>query len=192
MAIAKTHMDGMTISNLNNPAQSNKNENSADSLIVGTRRKARELALRGLYALELSGNTFKTVVRQVVETDENDQVIKKFASEMMEKAFQEKEQLDQYVKNVAANWAFSRIAIMDKLVMRMAICEFLYFFDIPPKVSIDEAIELTKLYSTEKSSKFVNGILDAVLLQLRESNQLVKTGRGLQDTTIRKKPLKKE
>jgi N utilization substance protein B len=65
----------------------------------------------------------------------------------------------------------------------MAICEFLLFWDMPPKVSIDEAIELSKQFSTEQSGRFVNGILDAVLVELKKGNLLIKTGRGLRDET---------
>ncbi len=61
------------------------------------------------------------------------------------------------------NWDFERIAIIDRLIIRMAICEFLFFDDIPPKVSISEAIEIAKKFSTDDSSAFVNGILDAIL-----------------------------
>ena len=65
--------------------------------------------------------------------------------------------------------------------MRMAICEFLYFDDIPPKVSIDEAIEVSKKYSTEKSGHFINGILDGILAHLKKEHLLKKSGRGLNE-----------
>ena len=60
------------------------------------------------------------------------------------------------------NWELQRIAVIDKVILRLALAEILYFSDIPPEVSINEAIELAKKYSTEKSSKFINGILDAI------------------------------
>jgi N utilization substance protein B len=70
---------------------------------------------------------------------------------------------------------------LDKLILRLALCEFLHFPDIPPKVTIDEAIEIAKKYSTEKSGRFVNGILDAVLIDLRKEGRLHKKGRGLSE-----------
>jgi N utilization substance protein B len=73
-----------------------------------------------------------------------------------------KEQLDELIRSKVEKWEFSRIATIDKIVMRMATAELLYFPDIPPKVSINEAIEIAKKYSTDKSGKFVNGILDAI------------------------------
>ena len=61
----------------------------------------------------------------------------------------------------------------------MALCEFIYFEDIPPEVTMDEIIEISKLYSTDKSDHFINGILDALLKKLKSENQITKTGRGL-------------
>ena len=69
--------------------------------------------------------------------------------------------IDEHLKN----WEFSRIALLDKLIMRMAITEMLFINDVPPKVVISEAIEIAKEYSTAESSSFVNGILDAVYKQ---------------------------
>ena len=69
------------------------------------------------------------------------------------------------------------------LLLRMGICELLYFPDIPPKVTINELIEVAKSFSTEKSGKFINGVLDAILIDLRAKHLLVKTGRGLIEET---------
>jgi N utilization substance protein B len=71
------------------------------------------------------------------------------------------------------------MAFVDKIVLRMGVAELLYFPDIPPKVSINEAIDISKEYCTKNSGKFVNGILDSVLDELKRDNKLVKTGRGL-------------
>ena len=79
-----------------------------------------------------------------------------------------------------------RIALIDKILLRMAICEILYFPDIPPKVSINEAIEIAKEFSTAGSGKFINGILDAILSEEKTAGRLNKTGRGLVDSTISK------
>jgi N utilization substance protein B len=72
---------------------------------------------------------------------------------------------------------------VDRLTLRMAITEFLHFEDIPPKVTINEAIEVAKSYSTEQSGTFLNGILDAVLKTLKTEGRLRKSGRGLVDIT---------
>lgn len=78
-----------------------------------------------------------------------------------------------------------RIALIDKILLRMAICELLYFTDIPPKVSINEAIEIAKIYSTAGSGKFINGILDTILSE-EKLGSLNKTGRGLVDESVNK------
>ncbi len=90
---------------------------------------------------------------------------------------QYREQLDDLIRAKVEKWEFHRIAVVDKLILRMATAELLYFPDVPPKVSINEAIEIAKKYSTGKSSQFVNGILDAVYGDLN-SGRLVLNGSG--------------
>jgi len=81
-----------------------------------------------------------------------------------------KEVLDEHIRIKSENWEFSRIAILDRLILRIAICEFVYFEDIPAKVSISEAIEIAKKFSTKDSGAFVNGILDAILQDQTKMN----------------------
>ena len=133
-----------------------------------TRREARESALQALYALELSGNTLETVLDQLFDSALKESAVCIFTQEMICKTYDARDRLDKYIRRRSTNWDFSRIAVIDKIILRMAICEFLFFEDVPPKVSIDEAIELSKRYSTEKSSRFINGILDAVLAELEK------------------------
>ncbi|MCK4716695.1 MAG: transcription antitermination factor NusB [Candidatus Marinimicrobia bacterium] len=128
------------------------------------RRIAREVALQAIYAQELSEDNIKVVETSIIDNSEElSEELKLFAREIFESTTLHKNELDSYIKAKSENWDFDRIAIVDRLIIRMAICEFLYFEDIPPKVSISEAIEIAKKYSTDDSSAFVNGILDAVL-----------------------------
>lgn len=145
------------------------------------RRRGRELALYALYAFEMTNNPFEQIKKEVIESDETTEGIIAFAAELAQITMGHTKELDQLIKRWAHNWEFSRIAIIDKLILRMAICEFLYFEDIPPKVSIDEAIEIAKKYSTEQSGKFINGILDSVLNDLKSQGQIKKSGRGLNE-----------
>ena len=69
---------------------------------------------------------------------------------------------DDIIKNHLVNWEFDRVAQVDRVLLRMGICEIVHMDDIPPKVSISEMVEISKVYSTEESSGFINGILDAV------------------------------
>lgn len=144
-----------------------------------SRRVARELALRALYAHELSGNPVDDIVAEMIDSSREEERVKEFARSLFVKTAQNKEELDGFIVARTKNWDFDRIAIIDKLVMRLAICEFLHFEDIPPKVSIDEAIEIAKKYSTENSGQFINGILDGVLQDIKNANLLKKKGRGL-------------
>ncbi|MCG8608448.1 transcription antitermination factor NusB, partial [bacterium] len=93
-----------------------------------------------------------------------------FADKLVRLAVDNREACDELIIQKCHNWDFERIAIIDKLILRLAICELLYIEDIPPKVSIDEAIEVAKKYSTERSGQFINGILDSVLLDIENSN----------------------
>lgn len=146
---------------------------------MSSRRRGRELALHALYAIEMSQNPLEEVKQDVIDSENDGVAIKAFAEQLFINAITHNNELNDIIKRKAINWDFHRIAIIDKLILRLAICELLYFEDIPPKVTIDEAIEIAKKYSTSKSGQFVNGILDSVLLELRSENRLHKRGRGL-------------
>jgi len=143
------------------------------------RRRARELALQGLYAWEVSGNPLEVVLEKVSEKDKKDGEIVVFASDLLSKTVEHKEALDKDVDLVVENWEYERIALVDRLIIRMALCELLYFDEIPPKVTINEAIELAKEYSTAQSGRFVNGILDSLYQKFKSENKIKKKGRGL-------------
>ena len=145
-----------------------------------SRRKARELALRALYANEMSGNAVDGIIEDMIDSTDEEGSDREFAASLLRFATEKKEDCAELIVQKSHNWDFERIAVIDKLILRLAICEFLYFEDIPPKVSIDEAIEMAKEYSTEKSGPFINGILDSVLIDLEERALLKKAGRGLE------------
>jgi N utilization substance protein B len=148
---------------------------------MNSRRRARELALRALYAEEMTGNTVSDIIQDMIFEHDAEDKVKQFAEELVKATVKNKEEADRFIAGKAFNWDFQRIAVLDKLILRLAICELLYFEDIPPKVSIDEGIEMAKKYSTEKSGQFINGILDSVLIDLKKQNLIKKSGRGLQE-----------
>ena len=90
-----------------------------------------------------------------------------------------REEYLEYIKHHTRNWDLERIAFMDILIMQMAIAELIGFPSIPTKVSLNEYLEISKFYSTSKSSIFINGVLDKVVYQLKEEKKIVKMGRGL-------------
>jgi N utilization substance protein B len=151
------------------------------------RRRIREKVLQALYAYELSGDPPEHVIECIITDLKKNVDSFQFAKSFFLKVIESKEELDRLIKKQVANWEFNRLAVIDKTVLRMGICELLYFDDIPPKVSINEAIEIAREFSTEKSDKFVNGVLDAVLDDLKANGMLNKHGRGLQEGASHKK-----
>lgn len=104
-----------------------------------------------------------------------------FARILLDKAIQLTPQIDEMVERLAQNWELERIALIDRQLLRMSLAEMIAFVDIPTKVTINEAIELAKRYSTDKSNVFINGILDAARDEMVASGKIVKEGRGLDD-----------
>ncbi len=146
---------------------------------MSNRREAREHVMQALYAQELSKSTAEDVIETVLQDALTDATSMAFAKKLLLRTLSRRDELDQIIGQHAENWDLGRIATVDRVVLRMAVCELLTFEDIPPKVTIDEAIEVAKRYSTDKSGPFINGVLDAVLLDLQRQGRLQKSGRGL-------------
>ena len=157
---------------------------------VFKRRIVREKVLQVLYAYEMNHEGHKETVLSLLE-DVDDPSDREFANELISKVIKYSDDFDKKIKERVANWEMNRIALIDKVLLRIGICELLYFPDIPPKVSINESIEIAKEYSTARSGKFINGILDAILSELKENGKLNKSGRGLVEETISKTDTKK-
>lgn len=147
------------------------------------RRLIREKVLQTLYAYEISKEPIAFIEEQQLSELKPHHNDFNFAKELIEKVVQHLDELDAMIKANVPNWEFERIALIDKIILRMGIAEFTHFADIPPKVTINEAIEIAKAFSTEKSGKFINGVLDTILDKMRATKTLKKTGRGLLDTT---------
>ena len=149
-----------------------------------SRRKVRERVLQALYAHALGGgdvnHVLETLVRPELEGDEDAWT---FGRQLLERTIDRAHEADDLIRSHAENWELSRIALVDRLLLRLALCEFQYFEDIPPKVTINEAIDIGKRFSTDNSGSFINGILDAALMELKREGRLRKTGRGLIGTS---------
>jgi N utilization substance protein B len=109
----------------------------------------------------------------------NDDDDKSFAKNLFTQSLAQGEENEKLIKEGAQNWELERIALLDKIIMKMALAEAKTFPSIPLKVTLNEYIELSKFYSTEKSHGFINGILDQLFTKLKESGAIKKTGRGL-------------
>ncbi len=107
---------------------------------------------------------------------------REFAINLLHRAILRKDEYIEIIKQNVVNWDFDRISFIDKIILQMALTELLKFPEIPIKVSLNEYIELAKIYGIpKKSPNFVNGILDKIVKKLKNSNQIVKTGRGLKE-----------
>jgi transcription antitermination protein NusB len=139
-------------------------DNDELSSQLPTRRLAREIALRAFYAMEIRGCSVEQALFDPLIAIDGAPL--PYTSRLLKHLSRYREQLDALIREKVKKWEFHRIAIIDKAILRMAITELLYFPDVPPKVTINEAIEIAKKFSTDKSSKFVNGILDAVYVEV--------------------------
>ena len=126
------------------------------------RRTARESILGALYAYELTGEEKNKVLLDAFERNSFDEETKIYISNLYDNILENKTWAENLISDNLDNWKLERVATLDQLIMRIAISEIYFNEDIPPKVSISEAIEIAKQYSTEDSAGFVNGVLDNV------------------------------
>lgn len=138
------------------------------SLIVGSVKK---------YLKALPSDNSKLVEEFIPD----DETVKEFGFELLNKSLDNREDHMNFIIPVLENWDHERLAIVDTILLRLAICEMLEFPTIPGKVTLNEYVELAKQYSTAKSKEFINGILDKLMKDLESSGKLNKAGRGLDD-----------
>lgn len=131
-----------------------------------TRREARKAVLQALYAYEMRESQVEQLVEEFIQENKLDEKSTLFIKELFLKVIENMERIDNLIKGCVEHWDFSRLAVVDKNILRLAIGEFLFFSDIPRKVSIDEAIELAKEFSSQDSGSFVNGVLDSIAKKL--------------------------
>ncbi|WP_218830383.1 transcription antitermination factor NusB [Rubrivirga marina] len=153
---------------------------------LSKRRQVRERVLQALYAYEASGDSVDHVLATIIRPAfEGDRTYLRFAERLFLKAADARTEADVLIDRHVENWDLSRIARTDRFVLWIAIAEFLYFEDIPPKVTLNEALEVARAFGTDNSPAFVNGVLDAVLRELRDSDRMKKSGRGLVESSNR-------
>lgn len=127
------------------------------------RSKARECALKILYAMDITKEDAKFCIDNFWDNHEDkDDEVKEFADTLVLGVEKNKELIDKTISSYAANWELKRMAVIDRNIMRFATFELLFMEDVPPKVSINEAIDIAKKYGDKDSGKFVNGILDKI------------------------------
>ena len=135
---------------------------------MGRRRQARELALQLLYELDLRGEADPGEAldefwrRQGEVPDE----VRSFAESLVRGTKAHQEKIDELIGRFAERWDLDRMAVVDRNILRAGIFELLWAGDAPPKVAINEALEIARKFSTEKSTRFINGLLDRVRREL--------------------------
>ncbi len=135
------------------------------------RRKSRIIALQIAYGCELSNNSVENIFESFFKDNHlKSENIEKYSMSLVKICQKNIVKIDKIIDENSQNWELSRIAMTDKLVLRLAIVEMLHFEDVPHKVSISEAVEISKVFGTNNSGVFVNGILDAVLKKMLKGN----------------------
>jgi transcription antitermination protein NusB len=132
------------------------------------RRKSREFALQMLFEWDMTHQETSQVEQHFWKSARAAQSTRKFAHELFEGAVSQADKTDALVRELSENWRFDRLATVDRNILRLAIYEF-RFRTAPPKVVIDEAVELAKKFSSEEAPAFLNGVLDAAWKKLEKA-----------------------
>ena len=133
------------------------------------RKISREIAMELLFSMEISKNSYEETIECFVEDYEMDlkTIDLEYIKEVMKSVVDHKEEIDEIIKNSLINWTIDRVSKVNLTIVRLAIAEMLYINDVPEVVAINEAIELTKKYSDDKSVSFVNGALDKAFKNIK-------------------------
>lgn len=142
------------------PIPDNHSEGLPPYALSISRRMAREIALRAGYVIEMRGCTVEEALKDPLVNEGFSP--SPFTIRLVTHCDTYRDRLDDVIRAKIERWEFHRVAVIDRLILRMAAAEMLYLPDVPPKVSINEAIEIAKKFSTVNSGRFINGVLDAI------------------------------
>jgi transcription antitermination factor NusB len=141
---------------------------------MGSRRKARELALQALYQHDISDDPASKLARDLHHRYHGSEEAEalSFAAALVKSVLDHRAALDGLIEAAAKNWRMDRMAVIDRNILRLGVAQLLHFSDeVPPKVAIDEAIELAKRYGDDESGRFINGILDRIFRESKASGE---------------------
>lgn len=144
------------------------------------RRELRIKIMQTLYAHQMSKDPIEKVKNDVI-TKVDDEENLEFSNKLIDLVLENADGFDEVITKKVDNWELERIGVVERILIKMAMTELLHFPEIPPKVSINEAIEIAKEYCSRNSGRFVNGILDSIFDDMKKDNKLNKAGRGLVD-----------
>jgi transcription antitermination protein NusB len=138
---------------------------------MGIRRDARECALQMLYEFDVGKHSKDDILRTFWRMNEHSDKVCDFANQLFEGTLQRLKEIDKIIQQHTKNWRLSRMAAVDRNVLRLAVFEFLSGGKTPGTVVINEALEIAKKFSTQESAQFVNGILDSIKTELMEKGR---------------------
>ncbi len=142
---------------------------------MGTRRQARELAMQALFYMDMQKYASEEMLEYFCGCFCTSKKSRPFLIKLVNGVLEEKGQIDTLVERFSQNWQINRMSCVDRNVMRIAVYEMIYCDDIPPKVSINEAVDIGKKFGTQESGAFINGIMDSIRGELEKEGAL-KTG----------------
>jgi transcription antitermination protein NusB len=146
---------------------------------MGQRRRSREVALQILYCMDMTDSPADEAISyhyEFMTTDEEKEsqatvLIRPFTERLVHGVHVHRDEIDQTLLSASEHWRLDRMSIVDRNILRIALFEMLYCPDVPPKVSINEAIDIGKKFGTEDSGSFINGVLDNILGNLQKTEQ---------------------
>ena len=143
---------------------------------MGTRRQARELAMQALFYMDMQNKVSLPMLENFCSNFPPSKKAQPFFLKLVNGVLAERCEIDALIEKFSKNWKISRMACVDRNVMRIAVYELLYCDDIPAKVSINEAVDVGKKFGTEESGAFINGIMDSIRGAMEKEGALKKGG----------------
>jgi N utilization substance protein B len=141
---------------------------------MGTRHQARELAMQALFYMDMRNKASVEMLERFCGNFNPSKKTRPFFLKLVNGVLEAKGELDALIERFSKNWDINRMSCVDRNVMRIAVFEFLYCDDIPPKVTINEAVDVGKKFGTEESGAFINGIMDSIREELEKMGKLNK------------------
>ena len=126
------------------------------------RRQARECALEVRYRLDLVGDESENTTAEILLRKNPSEEAETYLRRLIDAALGNQQEIDATLRKHLTRWRLERLTVLDRAILRLAAAEILYFDDVPPKVSINEAVDIAKKYGDDEAGKFVNGVLDSV------------------------------
>lgn len=129
---------------------------------MGIRRSSRELALKFLYQSEFNEGHSEELLSQFIDQVASKDGVGDYMRELVVAVFSHRDEIDSAIQKYSEHWALDRMAVIDRNILRMGVCELVYIDNVPPKVAINEAVEIAKKFGNEDSPDFINGVLDHI------------------------------